>query len=72
MNINYCHIKLRRADGASPHMDRSPCGDLTGAYVISPTVEEIDEIKCEASVGYGFPLCPICEAEYVQRSERIV
>jgi len=68
-SINDCHIKRRRADGQSPHMDYSPCGNLTGAYVVEPTPEQIASIKRDAEVGKGFPLCVRCEAEYTAESE---
>jgi hypothetical protein len=44
-NFNDLHIKRRRADGKSPHMDRSPCGNLTGAYIVEPTAEDVAD-KC--------------------------
>ena len=67
--IIYCHIKRSRADGKSPHMDRSLCGDLTGPYTVEPTEYMIAAIKREAGVNGGHPLCVRCEAEYGLESE---
>jgi hypothetical protein len=53
------HIKRPREDGRSNHMDRSLCGDLTGAYATVKPGADLTHLRDPDT-----PLCLVCESRH--------